>query len=83
MKRRRTGGGLPSVPPARGSCSSGKVQFATRKQAKAAARTYRDAGLGAYPCDDCSWFHIGHTPQRVRNGDVPKSAWLDATRSPS
>lgn len=71
--------------PARGDCPSGKVQYASRKQAKAWAKKAHRAGdpMGAYPCGDCGWFHIGHKPTRVRNGEVDKDAWLRATRGES
>lgn len=62
--------------PATGGCRTGKLQFATRKQAKARARTMRGSGLNAYRCEHCDWFHLGHKPQRVRNGEIDKAAWL-------
>lgn len=62
--------------PARGDCPTGKVQYSKRKQAKARAREMNDSALGVYRCGDCDWFHVGHRPQRVRNGEVDKAAWL-------
>lgn len=63
--------------PARGDCPSGKVQFATRKQARRGAK-FRAVRLAAYRCGDCGWWHLGHLPERVRNGEVDKDAWLRA-----
>jgi hypothetical protein len=63
-------------PPARGDCPSGKVQFATRKQARRGARFRAIKGVGVYRCDECSWWHLGHLPDRVRNGEVDKAAWI-------
>lgn len=67
-------------PPAHGSCRSGKVQFATRKQARQGRRTIADSSLTIYRCGECDWFHLGHLPQRVRNGEVDKAVW-DEVRS--
>jgi hypothetical protein len=68
--------GVYIPPPARGSCPTGKVQFASRKQARRGAK-YRSISLSAYRCEDCDWWHLGHLPQRVRNGEVDKAAWLE------
>lgn len=65
--------------PARGECSSNKIQFANRKQAKAAARRLPGHAMGTYRCPECDWFHIGHRPQRVRNGEISKTDWINAT----
>lgn len=63
--------------PARGDCPSGKVQYASRKQARRDAS--RIAGrIGVFNCPDCDWFHLGHLPQRVRNGEIDKPAWQAA-----
>lgn len=72
----------PRVPtPARGDCATGKVQYATRKQARQAARKMPGGTrCRTFPCPRCGWFHVGHVPQRVRNGEVEKAAWLKATR---
>lgn len=67
--------GTYTPAPARGDCPSGKVQFATRKQARRGTR-YRAARMSAYRCERCGWWHAGHLPVRVRNGDVDKAAWL-------
>lgn len=69
--------GIYEPPPARGECPSGKVQYATRKQARRDARRLRGDNLAVYPCPTCEWFHLGHRPQRVRNGDIDKAAWLN------
>jgi len=63
---------------ARGDCRSDKVQYPTRKEARHAARHLPGEKLGTYRCPFCGWFHVGHIPQRVRAGEVDKSAWLDS-----
>lgn len=78
--RRSRAGGTYVVPPSRGDCPSGKMQFAQRKQARAAARNLNASSLGVYRCPSCDWFHVGNMPERVRNGEVDKAAWLRATR---
>ncbi len=70
--------GTYTPAPARGDCPSGKVQFATRKQAKRGRRFRGLTDVRAYRCGDCAFWHLGHVPQRVRNGEVDKSAWLRA-----
>lgn len=67
-----------TTPSGRGECKSGKVQYANRKQARAAAKHLPSQRLGVYRCPACDWFHLGHLPQRVRAGDVDKEAWLDS-----
>jgi hypothetical protein len=62
-------------PPARGDCPTGKVQFASRKQARRGAR-FRSVRLSAYDCDQCAFWHLGHLPTRVRNGEIDKDAWI-------
>lgn len=69
--------GTYTPPPAHGSCPSGKVQFATRKQARRGAK-FRAVRLSVYRCERCGWYHLGHLPDRVRNGEVDKGAWLRA-----
>lgn len=66
------------APAGRGDCPTGKVQYSTRGQAKGSARRRNDNTLSAYRCAQCDWFHLGHKPQRVRNGEVDKAAWIDA-----
>lgn len=61
--------------PARGECSSGKVQFANRRQARSTRKRMGDSSLAVYRCH-CGWWHLGHVPRRVRNGDIDKAAWL-------
>jgi hypothetical protein len=63
-------------PPAPGNCPSGKWQYANKRQARNARRRLNDTSLRIYRCPDYSWLHIGHIPQRVRNGDIDKAAWL-------
>lgn len=65
------------VPAGRG-CPTGKVAYGSRKLARAFIRRYSRRGLHAYRCGECSLFHVGHQPARVRNGEVPKEAWLEA-----
>lgn len=66
--------------PARGDCPTGKVQFATRKQARRGARFRSLDRLSVYRCEECAFFHLGHLPDRVRNGEVDKDAWRNALR---
>ena len=71
--------GTYTPAPARGSCPSGKVQFATRKQARRGAKFRASLGrVSAYKCGQCAFWHLGHLPERVRNGEVDKDAWLRA-----
>lgn len=64
-------------PPSRGGCSTGKVGFSTRKQARSARRKVPTGDpLGVYRCPECTRFHLGHRPQQVRNGVVGKDVWL-------
>lgn len=70
------------VPAGRNGCPSHKVAYATRAQAKKSARRHQDKTLGVYRCPDCDWFHLGHKPQCVRNGELDKADWLAATRKP-
>lgn len=76
MSRARSSGTY-TPPSARGDCKSGKVQYASRKQARQAAKHLPGETLSTYPCPDCEWFHVGHVPQRVRNGAISKDAWLN------
>jgi hypothetical protein len=66
--------------PSRGSCSTGKVQFASRKQARKGRQRIADSSLHAYRCPDCSWWHLGHYPARVRNGSLDKAEWEASRR---
>lgn len=70
--------GAFTLPPARGSCPTGKVQFASRKSARRYRRKMGSGPVSAYRCD-CGWFHLGHLPARVRTGEVDKAEWLRAT----
>lgn len=63
-----------------GSCPSGKIQFASRKQARRQRRRLADSSLAAYRCDECGWFHVGHQPASVRNGRYDKADWLGSAR---
>jgi rubredoxin len=52
-------------------CLSGKRAFATRADAKSHARKAKQFGAGhmrAYACPQCQYWHIGHTPEGIRNG---------------
>jgi hypothetical protein len=75
MSHRSRGGGTYVPVPSRGDCPTRKVEFASRKQARAAARSMNDSALSVYRCPDCEWFHVGHLPQRVRNGAVDRRGW--------
>lgn len=68
--------GTYTLLPARGSCPSGKVQYANRKQAKRFRRKRGGGPVGTYQCDDCGFWHMGHMPRRVRTGRVSKAEWL-------
>ena len=68
------------IPAGTGACRSRKLQFDTRRAARRAARRMHDSALNVYRCPECGWFHIGHLPQRVRNGEVDKAAWIAAAR---
>lgn len=67
------------LPPARGDCTTGKVQFVSRKQARSWRKKTGTGPVGAYRCGMCGFWHLGHQPQRVRNGSIDKVAWLRAT----
>lgn len=69
-----------TLPPARGACPSDKVQYASRKQARAYRRKLGSGPVSIYRCPACGWWHMGHLPTRVRRGEVDKQAWLAATR---
>ena len=77
MSRARTSGTYVP-PPSRGACPTGKVEFATRKQAKSWRRKMDGDPVGAYRCGECEWWHLGHKPGRVRNGEIDKADWLRA-----
>jgi hypothetical protein len=52
-------------------CPSGKRRWITRKAARKAAKTWvsgtglapSDRKVGAYHCELCGYFHLGHTPK--------------------
>lgn len=67
------------LAPARGSCPTGKVQFATRKSARRYRRKMGSGPVSVYDCPECEFFHLGHLPARVRTGEVDKAEWLRAT----
>lgn len=73
MTARNTGTYVPA--PARGACPSGKIQFASRKQARRNRRRIADSSLSAYLCPECGWFHLGHQPKTVRRGTYDKAKW--------
>lgn len=60
-------------PQSLGRCrATGKVAYATRKAARAAARAYHPGEcLRAYRCPVADHFHIGHTPDWRRHGEAP------------
>lgn len=53
---------------------TGKSTFITRKDARHARRTMGKPGaeLNAYRCDACGYWHLGHLPDVVQNGDVAR-----------
>lgn len=75
--------GIETPPAGRGECPSGKVQFATRKQARVARSKTARGELNIYRCPACGWLHLGHMPKRVRNGSIDKDAWLAVKDKPA
>ena len=65
------------LPPGSGGCSSGKLQFSNRKQAKQAISRIGDKTMRAYHCVECGWIHMGHAPKAVANGTLDKKEWLN------
>lgn len=57
--------------------STGKLVYATRKQARhARTQLVRGHELNVYRCDGCTGYHVGHMPAAVRRGEVDKADWL-------
>ena len=61
------------------SCT-GKRRYSDRKRAKSARGRTRQhdsskGRLNVYRCDFCGFFHLGHLPPEVRNGEVDKREW--------
>lgn len=80
MTAPRNKSGFTGVPSGRADCSSKKVGYSTRKKAREVRTRMPDGkGLNIYRCPECAWYHLGHLPQRVKNGEVDKADWLDAT----
>ena len=64
-----------------------KWKFETRADAKRARRAiygkrqqHKGGPLSIYRCDDCGFYHLGHMPQRVRNGEIDRRDWQEAIR---
>lgn len=58
----------------------GKIRYLDKAAARQARKHMIGAGkvngkLNAYVCDYCGFFHLGHMPQVVRNGQVDKDQW--------
>lgn len=50
-----------------GFCSTGKMRFPTRREARARLSRLRrrpqtDASLRPYRCGECGWWHLGRRP---------------------
>ncbi|WP_251153721.1 hypothetical protein [Cellulosimicrobium sp. Marseille-Q4280] len=56
-------------------CPTGKRGYMDKGDAKKVASAMRREGtkVRAYPCDQCSEFHVGHMPKAVRDGEVSAS----------
>lgn len=68
---------MSQTAPASGACSTGKLQYANRKQAKIGRRRTGDSSLSLYRCPECDWIHLGHMLRNVRNGTYDKADWLE------
>lgn len=55
-------------------CTCGKVRYQSRRQAKRTLRkeSHWDQNMSAYPCPTSTFFHLGHMPAAVRNGDLDR-----------
>jgi hypothetical protein len=55
-------------------CSTGKHRYATKDHAKRVAKRLRGRGrMGAYRCQVCGWWHIGHLRPDVVAGDTSRA----------
>ena len=64
----------------RPGCSTGKLGWVTRRGAKGFNnRIVRQGGdrLGAYRCDECHYWHLGHLPQAVRQGIIGRTDYYN------
>lgn len=57
-----------------------KVKYDTKADARRVrkrmfGRGHVDGKLNAYRCQFCGWWHLGHMPQAVRNGQLNKASW--------
>ena len=54
-----------------------KVTFLTRKAARRAARVMKGGNLPRpYPCPHTDgWWHVGHLPQAVRQGEIDRDEY--------
>lgn len=64
-----------SEPPVRNvhlpTCEhTGKLQHASRKAARRFAAANELGGLNAYECTACDFWHLGHLPAMIRDGDA-------------
>src|SRR4051812_16708636 len=67
----------------RAACSTGKWSFPTRAAARKFSAKARGSGRGnmrPYVCDECGFWHIGHTPRAVIRGEVSRDDWYSARR---
>lgn len=57
------------------ACSTKKRGYYGRADARAAAKATPNRGklrLTAYLCEECGFWHIGHIPTQVKNGDLDR-----------
>jgi hypothetical protein len=64
-------------------CTCGKVRYASRRQAKRTLRRefHWDQSMCAYPGPTSGFFHLGHMPAAVRNGDLDRRDIASRTRT--
>lgn len=61
----------------------GKKSYTTRDLAKQASREMHDPGMREYRCDaEPDYWHIGHLPEKVRNGKVTADEHYGRVPSP-
>lgn len=70
-----------AVIPDGGICrATGKRMWSSRRRAKLTARRVNPGEhMSAYECESCHWWHIGHMPEAVRSGDVPRDQLVQRT----
>ena len=62
---------------AAGSCGPcGKRAYPSRREARARAKQIPGTHMNAYRCPHGAGWHLGHLPDDVRHGDLPKDEYL-------